>query len=321
MRILIAGGFGFVGGRLAVHLAHAGHQIILGSRKAYSQPDWLPQAEVEQIKWEDAAALGRSCSGVDVVIQAAGMNAQDCMADPATALAVNGVATARLVTAACRSNVQRFIYLSTAHVYADPLAGTITEETCPRNLHPYATSHLAGEHAVLSSNQRGTIQGIVLRLSNAFGAPTHKGVNCWVLLVNDLCRQAVVARKLVLKTSGLQKRDFVGLSEVCRVVSHLADGHDEYLKGGIFNVGTGISRSVFAMAQLIQERCIRVLGFEPALLRAETGLDEQHPMLSYQTEHLAALGIAPAGRDSSVEIDHLLRFCKSTFCSTESLRR
>ena len=314
MRILITGGFGFVGGRLAVHLAQAGHQIVLGSRKAYCQPDWLPQAEVEQIKWEDAAALGRSCNGVDVVIQAAGMNAQDCLADPATALTVNGVSTARLVTAASRSNVQRFIYISTAHVYGNPLAGTITEETCPRNFHPYATSHLAGDHAVLSAHQRGTIRGNVLRLSNAFGAPAHKDVNCWMLLVNDLCRQAVLARKLVLQTSGLQQRDFVGLSEVCRAVAHLTVGHDEYMQGGIFNVGTGVSRSVFAMAQLIQERCIRVLGFEPALLRAETGLDEQHPMLSYQTGHLAALGIAPEGLDSTVEIDNLLRFCKSTFC-------
>ena len=44
MRILITGGFGFVGGRLAVHLAQAGYQIVLGSRNANSPPVWLPQA-------------------------------------------------------------------------------------------------------------------------------------------------------------------------------------------------------------------------------------------------------------------------------------
>ena len=65
MSILITGGFGFVGGRLAVHLAQAGYQIVLGSRNASSPPVWLPQAEVVQIVWEDDRTLVRCCDGVD----------------------------------------------------------------------------------------------------------------------------------------------------------------------------------------------------------------------------------------------------------------
>ena len=106
----------------------------------------------------------------------------------------NGVATKRLVEAASRAGVKKFIYLSTAHVYASPLVGTITEQTLPNNSHPYASSHLAGESAVLNADERGVIQGVVMRLSNAYGAPMHKGVNCWMLVVNDLCRQAVQTR-------------------------------------------------------------------------------------------------------------------------------
>ena len=56
MRILITGGFGFVGGRLAVHLAQAGYQIVLGSRNASSPPVWLRQADVAQIVWDDDRA-------------------------------------------------------------------------------------------------------------------------------------------------------------------------------------------------------------------------------------------------------------------------
>lgn len=318
MRILITGGFGFVGGRLAVHLVQAGHQIVLGSRNPINTPAWLPHAEVAQIEWDDSRALEHRCNGVDVVIQAAGMNAQDCAADPVAALAFNGVATARLVAAASRAGVQRFIYLSTAHVYASPLVGTITDDTCPRNLHPYATSHLAGEHAVLSASQRGQIQGIVLRLSNAFGAPMHKDVNCWMLLVNDLCKQAVQTRRLVLQSSGLQQRDFVGMTKVCRVAEYLAVCHGASMQPGIFNVGTGVSQSVFAMAQLIQQRCAQVLGFEPALQRVQGGVDERHPVLTYRADNLAALGINSNGLDNSAEIDSLLRFCQSTFTQTQS---
>lgn len=317
MRILITGGLGFVGGRLGQHLQQAGHQIILGSRNASSSPDWLPQANVVQTDWNDERALEQICNGVDVVIHAAGMNAQDCSSNPVAALQFNGLTTARLVAAASRAGVRRFIYLSTAHVYASPLIGVITEDTCPRNLHPYATSHLAGEHAVLSANQRGHIEGVVLRLSNAFGVPAHKDVNCWMLLVNDLCRQAVETRKLILHTRGLQQRDFVSMNEVCRVATYLTTGNGDSLNSGIFNMGTGVSQSVLEIAQMIQQRCKQVLGFEPELHRPEEGATESHLMLNYRADRLAAIGIDTNGDANMAEIDNLLRFCHSTFTRTQ----
>lgn len=313
MRILITGGFGFVGGRLAAHLAQAGHQIVLGSRKAIVHPAWLPQGEVVHINWDDAAALERSCKGVDVVVHAAGMNAQDCAARPVAALAFNGVATARLVAAASRTGVQRIMYLSTAHVYAAPLMGTITEETCPRNLHPYATSHLAGENAVLSAGQHGQIQSIVLRLSNAFGTPMHKDVNCWMLLVNDLCRQAVQTRKLVLHTNGQQQRDFISMTEVCRVGERLAAGSKDDLQTGVFNIGASVSQSVLTMANIIQQRCTQVLGYEPVLRHKNDTESESLEPFIYSISRLNALAIKIDDSYNLTEIDNLLRFCQATF--------
>lgn len=309
MRILITGGFGFVGGRLAVHLAQAGHQIVLGSRNAIGPPAWLPQAEVAQTNWDEAAALERCCKGVDVVIQAAGMNAQDCAADPVAALAFNGVATARLVAAAIRASVHRIIYLSTAHVYASPLVGTITEETCPRNLHPYATSHLAGENAVLSAGQRGHIQGIVLRLSNAFGAPMYKDVNCWMLLVNDLCRQAVSSGKLVLHSDGLQQRDFITLHDAATCVSHFIDLPLSECSDGVFNLGGEWARSVYELTQLVAARCQIVLGFMPAIERISP-LPEEHTIsLTYRITKLKSTGFSLHSRFEE-EIDSIISFCQ-----------
>lgn len=312
MRILITGGLGFLGGRLAAHLAQVGHQIVLGSRNALSPPAWLPQAEVAQIEWDDGSALEHCCSGVDIVIHAAGMNAQDCGTDPVAALAINGVATARLVAAACRANVQRFIYLSTAHVYASPLAGTFIEETCPRNLHPYATSHLAGENAVLYASQRGEIAGTVLRLSNAYGAPMHSAVNCWMLLVNDLCKQVIESRKMVLYSSGLQQRDFISMAGVCRVLEYLSTNESNATMSNILNVGSGHSQTVLEMAELIQQRSEIVLGFSPDIQRPDTDINKQHETLSYQSTRLAKI----AGKITSnndIEIDYLLEYCRASF--------
>ena len=317
MRILITGGFGFIGGRLAKYLQKTGHQIVLGSRKADSQPDWLLQTNVVQTIWGNAYALEQICAGVDVVIHAAGMNAQDCSADPLAALEFNGLGTARLVEAAIRAKVKQFIYLSTAHVYASPLTGIITEDSCPRNLHPYATSHLAGENVVLGASQRGQIDGIVLRLSNAFGVPVYKEQNCWMLLVNDLCRQAVETGKMVLQTSGQQQRDFIALTELSGIVEHLAVAYSAKVQPAIFNVGSGVSQSVLAMAQLIQQRCIEVLGFKPLVQRVGVGSDESYSMLNYRADKLALLGIKVNNTENAAEIDMLLRFCNTVFKQTQ----
>ena len=311
MRILITGGFGFVGGRLAIHLVRVGHQIVIGSSDVTKVPTWATQIEVVQIVWSDNDVLEQSCSGVDVLIHAAGMNVHDCAADPVNALAFNGVATARLTAAASRAGVQRVIYLSTAHVYASPLVGTITEETYPSNLHPYATSHLAGEYAVLGESARGGTEGIVLRLSNTFGAPMHKDVNCWMLLVNDLCRQAVQTGKMILNTNGLQERDFIGMADVCSVLEHLVNLDVNVAPLGVFNVGAGVSLSVFEMARLIQQRCKLVLGFEPVLQRPEVSEHNNQRTLIYRSERLAKMGVN-LSLDKIAEIDRLLLFCHSS---------
>lgn len=311
-RILVTGGMGFVGGRLAQHLHQAGHQVVLGSRTASSPPEWLREAEVVKMGWNDCDALAAVCDGVDVIIHAAGINAQDSVANPAEALAFNGVASARLLDAGCKARVKRFIYLSTAHVYGSPLYGTITEETCPRNLHPYATSHLAGESAVLYANQRKHIEGIVLRLSNAFGAPAHAEANCWMLLVNDLCRQAVEAGQIVLKTCGKQPRDFIPMKSVCEIFRNLATRDDAWNINSVINLGAGYAMSVISMAEFIQQRCLHVMGNKPHIHRPDSSETGAAPYFEFRTVKLANL-IATPNIDMESEIDGLLRFCLRTF--------
>lgn len=312
MRVLITGGFGFVGGRLAAHLVQHGYKVILGSRTLRGVPDWLPSAEVMQTDWTDQCSLEKNCIGVDVVIQAAGMNAQACAADPIAALAFNGLATSRLVTAASRMGVQQFIYLSTAHVYSDVFVEGLSDQIHPCNQHPYATSHLAGENAVLSANQTKLMRGTVLRLSNAYGYPMHQSVNCWTLLANDLCRQAVEKGDLFLQTSGLQHRNFIGLAEVCNSVMHHMDPEKLSNKKGVFNIGSRRTQSVLEMAKFIQKRCEKILGFRPPLHRQGTGKVSSYNNINPTNQLTDSILCTNEFLDSK-EIDGLLRFCLSKF--------
>lgn len=305
MRVLISGGFGFVGARLAQHIHQAGHEVLLGTRKVNLSLQWLPEVEVVEMDWGNHDALVNICDSVDVIIQASGINAQDSVANPLEALAFNGLATARLLDAGCNAHVKRFIYLSTAHVYGSPLEGKITEETCATNLHPYASSHRAGESAVLYANQCNQIEGIVLRLSNAFGAPIHADANCWMLLVNDLCRQAVNMRSMTLRTTGLQRRDFITLQDVSRAVTHMIDLPNNQIKDGLFNLGSGKSFSIIEMAKLIQARCNVVLGYTPEVFRPEQTYNEKSLLLDYRINKLLNTGFI-LSNNISLEIDNIL---------------
>ncbi len=314
-RFLITGGFGFIGGRLGQYLMAKGHQVRLGSRDvSAAPPPWLPKAGVDLTQWDSREALGKVCDQVDVVIHAAGMNAKDCAADPAAALEFNGAATARLLEAAENSGVRRFIYLSTAHVYASPLKGKINESMSLHNPHPYATSHLAGEHALLNRCASGRMHGVVVRLSNLFGAPAHKDVDCWMLLANDLCRQAVEHGVMRLHSCGHQRRDFVPMTEVCSALSTLARYPDKQINLQVFNVGSGKTNSIMDMARLIQARCQVILGAYPELEFPEEAHDTDNAQIDFefQTAKLSGLGIS-IDPDCIPEIDSLLLFCKKYF--------
>lgn len=312
MRIFIAGGFGFIGGRLAQYLHGIGHHIIIGSRVPRSRPTWLPEAEVVVMQWNDTPSLQSLLANVDIVINAAGMNAQECYADPVAALEFNAVANTRLIYAAVQTGVMRYIYLSTVHVYANPLIGTFREEDCPRNLHPYASSKHAGENALLLAHQTGKIQGLILRISNAFGAPVHRNVNCWMLLINDLCRQIAEHREIILQTSGTQLRDFITLSEVCHVIGQLSLMADWVNLSPIMNVGSGKATSVLAMAELIQARSAMVLGFRPRLQSLAIRDQEKADALDLRVDKLSDTGLRKSC-DIHKEMDTLLHFCASEF--------
>jgi len=313
MRILITGGFGFIGGRLGQHFSQAGHQVVLGSRRYQGSPEWLPDVEVAKIIWDDEQNLLGLCEGIDVVIHAAGMNAQECNADPAGALEVNGVATAHLAQASVLSGVGRFVYLSTAHVYSSPLVGVITEQTCPGNLHPYASSHLAGEKAVLWAGRSGLMESHVVRLSNVFGAPADSAVNCWMLLANDLCRQVAETGRMALRSEGSQMRDFVAISQVCRTLEGLVFSSAPF---DVLNLGSGLSTSVMDMARNVQELCSLHAGFTPEII-SPSRRGAGHGALEYRSSRMASLAI-DFSHDLSAELGSLLRYCFREFSSRAS---
>lgn len=316
--ILITGGLGYLGGRIALALSvNRDYVIRLGTHRVVRDlPKWIKSNDFSvvhaDVLLEDT--LDTACQEVDYVIHLAALNEIECLANPNQAFLVNTLGTLKLINAAEHAGVQRIIYFSTIHIYGAPLSGTITEKTLPCPLHPYAITHRAAEDFIIAAHKEKRLTGIVVRLSNGFGAPTDPLINRWALVANDLCLQAVTQRKLILKSAGLQNRDFVTLTDIGRAAGHLLSIPSDTYDDCIFNLGGENSIAIMGMAEIITRRCGDVLGYIPPIIRPEPRGDEVSGKIEYRIDKLKSTGFSLVSNFNE-EIDATLKLCKRYFKS------
>lgn len=312
MKLLITGATGFLGGRLANFLlTDPQYQLLLGSRELSYLVNRYQYAELVKTQWYSETELDNICSGVETIIHLAGMNAGQCANASKDGLALDVKATQNLLQAAVKNKVKRFVYLSSAHVYSATLSGSISELTPTTNTHPYALNHRAKETLVMQAHCSGLIEGVVIRLSNAFGVPAQKEANCWMLLVNDLCRQAANSSRLELKSTGQQRRDFVTVTDFCTALQHIIHLPSGALGNGLFNIGGQWAPTVLEMTNYIANRYYKMTGVQPPISHKPYNIEESSE-LNFMIQKLLNTGYA-AGLENSIiiEIDNLIKFCIS----------
>jgi len=301
-----------VGGRLSADLAREPGLVV---RAVARRPvPWLAPA-VEQVVTDlicDPVAVENACAGVDAVVHLAGANEVAAAEDPDRALSDTVIATAHVAEAARRAGVQRFVYVSTVHVYAASMAnGTVlTEDLVPSPRHVYAIARLASEHlAAAAATPASSMDVVVFRLTNSVGAPLDPGVDRWSLVANDLCRQAATTGSLRLRTHGLQWRDFVAMADVCRILAAAMPGDRAHpcIPPGTYNLGSGEPMTVRQLAGLVQDACEGATGHRPPLV-APAPPAEALPAYSVSVGRLARLGLGARTTVRSA-VEETLAFC------------
>lgn len=296
MKMLITGASGFIGGRLIRYLLERGGvQIRAASR---TQRSWPAGVEGCVADIEQPATLRDACSGMDAVVNLASMGERLCSLDPCAALRVNAGGTFAWTSAANSGGVSRFVQVSTSKVYGNNPNGVITEESpCAPQSH-YAITHRAAEDYAVFQHPNS----VVLRLANGFGAPDDSAVDGWGTIVNQICRQAVLERRIIIKSSGMAWRNFIPMQDVVRVLDSAAIK----LPAGIYNVGSHDSIQLRALAERISQVCANTLGFLPVISTGPAAEGEQHIPLDYRIEKLATAGFNPT-RSFDDEVSKLLR--------------
>ena len=310
MKILITGGFGYVGGRLARHLASSGHEVFIGSRTFQSKPSWLVKGSIIVMDWGDERSLLNACKNIDIIVHAAGMNAKECLENPELALKVNGVATESLVSAASKNLVSQFIFLSSAHVFTDDLSGVISEENSITNMHPYATSQVAGEKATMNGHCNIAMQTMVVRLANAIGAPLTKDVNCWMLVVNDLCKQAALDRRLIIRGPSSGVRNFITMTDVCMGLEFLVTNRRDRLHPLICNLGDK-TKTIGDIASAIKSIYLEEKGMDLEIIQLSNDRLETRN-LDFRSSVLADIGYQWSSNFKD-ELIELVKFCEFEF--------
>jgi len=313
MKVLITGANGFLGGRLALFLKEIPNiELLLGVRRDPLKVlrEFSSIAIDFSFKGNSISEIVSIIDGVDCIVHLAALNDKQSIENPWLANDVNVGGTIKLLAAAKIAKVRRFIYVSTAHIYGTPLCGEITEETLPRPVNAYAITHRSAEDYVLMAHHRQELEGVVLRLSNAFGYPISLQVNCHHLLVNDLCNQVIKGQKIQLQSSGMQYRNFISINEVVGIIRYFLLLPAELLLDGLFNVGTDQNITVKEMATLVAKRGSMLFGKEyQVITKIEQTLDDSF-QLNYVVEKLKRTGYA-FNNLIIKEIDEILFFYRS----------
>ena len=304
-RVLVTGGTGYLGARIGKSLAEQGYDVCLGSRYPFANGT-VEGCNQVATDWDDSEF--NFCKGFDLIIHAAGMNANDCAKNPEMAYQFNGLLTEKLIARALAFGCKRFFYLSTVHVYNAPLIGCFNEYSVTLNKHPYATSHFYGEQALEKALASGALRGAVLRLSNCFGFPITSTRDPWGLVVNEFARDAVSKQEIIINGNYLSKRDFLPIAELNKILVEVLNYSDTL--PSIINISSGKSMTLGEVANIVSEITSQVIGEKVSILKNINAAPEGDLLI--ENNALKGMGIS-VGRDLNREIRDLISNAIKTF--------
>lgn len=306
MKILIIGGLGYIGGRLAqyLHSHYPQYQIILTSTRS-SRPDWAKDFLVRFLDISVKAQVQKLFVEIqcDIVIHCAGVPQQVCENDPNLAQQVNVDGTRHIVHYAKKVAVKKLVYFSTFQVYglADQLQGMIKEDTPCHPQNVYGKSKRQAEEVILLEKDFPG-QRIILRLSNAFGAPADINVapTVWGLVYNAFCVAAL--KNGVIRPLNNPYRNFIPMGDVETAVDFLMHRNlpeRSYVLnlGGVCNRCMGeVAHQVADVFERKRQQSIKVI--EPD--------GKQATSFVYSIDVLQALGYSLSKDKASEEISKII---------------
>eukprot|EP01101_Sappina_pedata_P011492 TRINITY_DN7737_c0_g1_i1.p1 TRINITY_DN7737_c0_g1~~TRINITY_DN7737_c0_g1_i1.p1 ORF type:complete len:369 (+),score=116.01 TRINITY_DN7737_c0_g1_i1:71-1108(+) len=284
MKVLVAGGAGYIGSHVCVELLLANHQVVVVDSLANSSFESLQrvktitnrdlafyQADIRDGKKLDAVFAEHG--DITAVINLAGLKAVgDSVRDPLQYFDVNFYGAICLFQAMQRANVKTLVFSSSATVYGDPKELPLTEnsELCPTN--PYGRTKLMIEQALndlFHSTKDWKI--MILRYFNPVGSHKSGMLGEDPLGVPNnlfpMVTQVAIGRRPMIQVFGRDYethdgtgiRDYLHVTDLARGhVAAIKSLHDKEPRIEVLNLGRGKGYSVLDILKAMSKE----VGFE-----------------------------------------------------------
>ena len=230
MRILVAGGAGYIGSRLVPALIERGYEIDVADLLWFGNN--LPQ-EVRLIQKDLFDLKVDDLSGYDQVVFLAGLS-NDPMAEfsPALNFVYNAALPSYLAMVAKEAKVKRFIYASSCSVYGYTVNELYDEDSPVTCDYPYGISKLQGERGVLQM-QSDDFSVIALRQGTVSGYSPRMRFD---LIVNTMYKCAVNDRQITVNNPSIW-RPILDIRDA--ITAYLRAVQADLSISGTFNVASG----------------------------------------------------------------------------------
>lgn len=299
MRILIAGGAGYIGSVLTPKLLARGYEVDVVDLLWFGNQ--LPTSV--RVIQKDVLDLGEEeLRGYDQVIFLAGLS-NDPMADysPAKNFVYNAACPAYLAYRAKRAGVGRFIYASSCSVYGYTVNDLYDEDSPAVSAFPYGISKLQGEFAAMQLRDE-SFSVIALRKGTVSGYSPRMRFD---LVVNTMFKTALASKTIVVNNPA-----------IWRPILSMQDAANSYVRAieaspgisGVFNIASG-NYTLGELADDVREALVEFLGLDPQIVIKHMS-DIRNYKVSFERAE-TVLGFKPAHniRDIVHElVDNVSRF-------------
>ena len=254
MRILIAGGAGFIGTnftRQAVNRPDVELVVVIDSLTYAGRSDNVDEiSRFFQVDIGDSELVLRIINDqkIDTIVNfAAESHVDRSLVDVSPFLETNILGTIKLLEAAIHASIPRFLHVSTDEVYGS-LIDEFASESFPLNPgNPYSASKAAADSFVLAYANTYNLPAVITRCCNNYG-PYQIPEKLVPLFIS----KALANESMPLYGSGTNVREWIHVNDHCRAIWHVLN-MIPFPKGQVFNIGTGVQVSNRDMAEIICE--------------------------------------------------------------------
>lgn len=242
MKILIAGGAGYIGSAVVPRLLERGYEIDVVDLLWFG--NFLPK-NVKIIRKDIMSLSEEELKGYDQVIFLGGLS-NDPMAEysPNRNFVANAAAPAYLAYIAKRANVRRFIYAGSCSVYGYTV-NELYDETSPAiSNYPYGISKLQGEQAAMQLAD-STFSVIAFRQGTVSGYSPRMRLD---LVVNTMFKAAITSKKITVNNPSIW-RPVLSIQDAISAYIRAVEAHEDI--SGIFNIASG-NYTVGEIGDLVQ---------------------------------------------------------------------